>query len=165
MYDCMVEIKEKIINKIKSLDENIVKEISDFRDELTLTIQTDKIVEAGKLLKEDPELEFVFCEDVTAIDWARKNNRFTVVYHVYSYKHNFRLRLKIDLENDTVDSVTSVWASANWYERETFDMYGIKFNNHPDLRRVYMPEEFEYYPLRKEFPVIGIPGSIPLPPK
>lgn len=161
----MEEIKEQIILKIKSLDENLIKEISDFRDELTLTIQTDKIVEVGKLLKEDSELEFIFCEDVTAIDWARKNNRFIVVYHIYSFKHNLRLRLKVNLENDTVDSVSSVWASANWYERETFDMYGIKFNNHPDLRRVYMPEEFEYYPLRKEFPVIGIPGSIPLPAK
>lgn len=158
-------MKDSIINKLKSLGEDIVKDISDFRDELTITIDAARVVDAGKLLKEDTELEFTFCEDVTAIDWARKKNRFTIVYHVYSYRHNFRLRLKADLEDDTIDSVTGIWASANWYERETFDMYGIKFNNHPDLRRVYMPEEFEYHPLRKEFPVMGIPGSIPLPDK
>jgi NADH-quinone oxidoreductase subunit C len=82
-------------------------------------------------------------------------------------KNNFRLRLKADVDESdcSIETVTSVWRSANFQERETYDMYGIKFNNHPDLRRMYMPEEFEYHPLRKEFPLMGIPGSIPLPKK
>ena len=82
-------------------------------------------------------------------------------------KYNFRLRLKVDVDESdcTIDSVSSVWQAANWQERETYDMYGIKFNNHPDLRRMYMPEEFEYHPLRKDFPLMGIPGSLPLPKK
>jgi NADH-quinone oxidoreductase subunit C len=107
------------------------------------------------------------CEDVTAIDWARRKNRFTVVYHIFSLKLNSRLRLKADVDESelSVDSVSSVWKTADWHERETYDMYGIIFNNHPDLRRMYMPEEFEYYPLRKDFPMMGIPGSLPLPKK
>ena len=71
----------------------------------------------------------------------------------------------MDESECNIDSVTSVWKTANWHERETYDMYGIIFNNHPDLRRMYMPEEFEYYPLRKDFPLMGIPGSLPLPKK
>ena len=107
------------------------------------------------------------CKDVTAIDWATRKNRFTVVYHIYSFQLNYQLRLKANITGtaEEINSVTSIWPSANWYERETWDMYGIKFINHPDLRRMYMPEEFEYHPLRKEFPVMGIPGSIPLPEK
>jgi NADH-quinone oxidoreductase subunit C len=107
------------------------------------------------------------CKDVTAIDWATRKNRFTTVYNIYSFLLNYPLRLKsnIDIDPPAIDSITSVWKSADWYERETFDMYGIKFINHPDLRRMYMPEGFEYYPLRKEFPVLGIPGSLPLPDK
>jgi NADH-quinone oxidoreductase subunit C len=75
------------------------------------------------------------------------------------------LKADVDESDCTIDTVSSVWQAANWHERETYDMYGIKFNNHPDLRRMYMPEEFEYHPLRKDFPLMGIPGSLPLPKK
>ena len=107
------------------------------------------------------------CEDITAIDWAKRKNRFTVVYHIFSLKNKFRLCLKADVDEEDckIDSVTSVWKTANWHERETYDMYGIAFNNHPDLRRMYMPEDFEYHPLRKDFPLMGIPGSLSLPKK
>jgi len=75
-------------------------------------------------------------------------------------------RIKVDVEEtENIESVSSVWKTANWHERETYDMYGITFKNHPDLRRMYMPEEFEYHPLRKDFPLMGIPGSLPLPKK
>jgi NADH-quinone oxidoreductase subunit C len=162
-----MEIKELITKKIKDRFNQAVEEISDFRNDLCFTIQKDKIVELAKYLKEDPELEFLMCKDVTVIDWAARKNRFTTVYHVYSFKLNFNLRLKVNIDVDppAVETITSVWKSADWYERETFDMYGIKFLNHPDLRRMYMPEGFEHYPLRKDFPVIGIPGSLPLPNK
>jgi NADH-quinone oxidoreductase subunit C len=105
--------------------------------------------------------------DVCGADYARPGERFEVVYNLYSLKHNRRLRLKVrvDEEDCRVPSVTPVWAAANWYERETFDMFGITFDNHPDLRRIYMPPEFEYHPLRKDFPLMGVPGSLPLPPK
>jgi NADH-quinone oxidoreductase subunit C len=86
---------------------------------------------------------------------------------MFSLKNNYRLKVKCDVDESecSIESVTSVWSSANWLERECYDMYGIEFVNHPDLRRMYMPEEFEYYPLRKDFPLMGIPGSLSLPKK
>jgi len=159
--------KELIVNSLKEKFGKAVEEISDFRNDLSITITKDKLIDATKFLKENPELQFVMCKDVTAIDWATRKNRFTTVYHIYSFKLNFTLRLKVNIEENppTVESVVSIWPSAEWYERETFDMYGIEFLNHPDLRRMYMPEGFEYYPLRKDFPLLGIPGSLPLPEK
>lgn len=160
-----MNLKESIVNKINSIGLAVVKDVTEFRDDFCVKVDSTKIIEIANLLKYDEELKFELCEDVTAIDWATRKNRFTVVYHVLSLKNNFRLRIKADLEgtSNEIESVVSVWGSANWYERETWDMYGIKFINHPDLRRMYMPEEFEYHPLRKEFPVMGIPGSVPLP--
>ncbi|MDF1611058.1 NADH-quinone oxidoreductase subunit C [Stygiobacter electus] len=159
--------KELIIQKLKENFSDSIVEISDFRDDLSITIKPNVIFDVAKFLKENDELLFVMCKDVTAIDWATRKNRFTVVYHIYSFKLNFNLRLKSNLEAEPyqIESVTSIWQSANWYERETYDMYGIEFLNHPDLRRMYMPEGFEYHPLRKDFPVLGIPGSLPLPQK
>jgi len=159
--------KELIIEKIKEKFSESVEEISDFRDDLSITIKKDQIVNLGKFLKEDSDLQFIMCKDVTAIDWATRKKRFTTVYHIYSFKLNYTLRLKSNIDDDppTIETVTSIWQSANWYERETWDMYGIKFLNHPDLRRMYMPEGFEYHPLKKDFPVLGIPGSLPLPNK
>lgn len=160
-------IKKLVTEKLKNNFSESILEVSDFRNDLSITIPSNKIVDVAKFLKEDPELEFVMCKDVTAVDWATRKNRFTVVYHVYSFKNNFRLRLKCNIaeEPPKIDTVSLVWPSANWYERETYDMYGIIFINHPDLRRMYMPEGFQYHPLRKEFPVLGIPGSLPLPDK
>jgi len=93
--------------------------------------------------------------------------RFMVVYQLTSLKNKERLMLKvkIDGDNPVCPSITSVFPAANWYEREAFDMFGINFHGHPDMRRMYMPEEYEYYPLRKDFPLMGVPGSIPLPRK
>ena len=158
-----MEIKELILQKIKALGEKALIDTEERLGDLALIIDENEILNVAKVLKEDSDLEFLLIEDVTAIDWATRKKRFTVVYHIYSLKNNFRLRLKVDLSGDSVASVTPVWKGAEWYERETFDMYGIKFEGNPDLRRMYMPEEFEYYPLRKEFPVLGIPGSLPLP--
>ena len=162
-----MDFKELIPQKIKENLQSINFELSQFRDELTLSFSKKDIVEVCKFLKNDPDLEFLLCEDITAIDWARRINRFTIVYHIFSLKNKFRLRLKADVDEEecSIDSVSSVWRTANWQEREVYDMYGISFNGHPDLRRMYMPEEFEHYPLRKDFPLMGIPGSLPLPKK
>ena len=169
-----MDIRELVPKKLKEQFNEINFEVSEYLDELTIKLPKEHIVEVCDFLKKDSDLEFLLCQDLTAIDWAKRKNRFTVVYHIYSFKNNFRLRLKADVDESdpaadkadcSIDSVTSVWKGANWQERETYDMYGIKFNNHPDLRRMYMPEDFEYYPLRKDFPLMGIPGSIPLPKK
>jgi NADH-quinone oxidoreductase subunit C len=162
-----MDTKELIINSVNEKFGKAIEDISDFRNDLSITIAKDKLIDVAKFLKENPELQFAMCKDVTAIDWATRKKRFTTVYHVYSFKLNFTLRLKVNIEENppAVESVASVWPSAEWYERETFDMYGIGFLNHPDLRRMYMPEGFEHYPLRKDFPLLGVPGSLPLPEK
>jgi len=162
-----MEIKELVPQKLKEQFNEIDFDVSEYLDELTINLPKEQIVKVCQFLKDDPDLEFLLCQDITAIDWAKRKNRFTVVYHIYSFKNNFRLRLKADVDESdcTIDTVSSVWKGANWQERETYDMYGIKFNDHPDLRRMYMTEDFEYYPLRKDFPLMGIPESIPLPKK
>ena len=162
-----MDLKELVVQKLKEHFPDTNFESTDYRDELTIKFPKEIVVDVCSFLKSDPDLEYNFCEDITAIDWAKRKDRFTVVYQIYSFKNNFRLRLKADVDESdcSIDSVTSVWKAANWQEREAYDMYGIKFNNHPDLRRMYMPEDFEYYPLRKDFPLMGIPGSLPLPKK
>lgn len=162
-----MDLKALIPQKLKEEFPTVEFDVSDYKDELTIKFDKKYVVEVCAFLKSDSELEFNLCSDITAVDWSTRKNRFTVVYNIFSMKHNFRLRLKSDVDESDckIDSVSSVWGAANWQERETYDMYGIKFNNHPDLRRMYMPEEFEYHPLRKEFPLMGIPGSLPLPKK
>jgi NADH-quinone oxidoreductase subunit C len=162
-----METKELVTQKLKEQFSGVEFEVSEFREELTIKFPKENIVSVCEFLKTDSELEFIYCTDITAIDWAKRKDRFTIVYNIYSFKNNFRLRLKADVDESdcAIDTVSSVWKGANWQERETYDMYGIKFNNHPDLRRMYMPEDFEHHPLRKDFPLMGIPGSIPLPKK
>ena len=162
-----MDLKEIIAHLLKENFPGVNVELIEYKNELTLRVEKQHIVKVCKFLKENADLQFTLCEDITAIDWAKRKNRFTVVYHIFSLKSKNRLAIKADVDESdcAIDSVSSVWKTANWHERETYDMYGIKFSNHPDLRRMYMPEEFEYYPLRKDFPVMGIPGSLPLPKK
>ena len=122
---------------------------------MTLEVSPEKIVEVCRSLKE--ERRFVRLADLTAIDWHPAEPRFEVVYHLHSVENNERLRLKCRLAGDAaeIDSVTSVWRSANWHEREVFDLFGIVFRGHPDLRRIMLPDDWEGHPLRKDYPVYG----------
>ena len=162
-----MELKELIPQKLKEKFPEVEFEVKEYRDELTISFDKKNVIDVCKFVKYDEQLKFNYLEDVTAVDWARRKNRFTVVYQMFSIDNKMRLRLKADVDESdlAIDSVSSVWRAADWYERETYDMFGIKFNNHPDLRRMYMPEDFEYHPLRKDFPLMGIPGSLPLPKK
>ena len=162
-----MELQELIVSKLKeNFSESFISS-NEYMGDFSVYVDKKDIVKICSYLKEDKEFEFQLCEDVTAIDWAKRKNRFTVVYHIFSFKHNFRLRIKTDVDESdcSIDTVSSIWKTANWEEREVYDMFGITFNNHPDLRRMYMPEEFEHHPLRKDFPLMGIPGSLPLPKK
>ncbi len=127
------------------------------RNELTIVITRPFLRDACSFLKDDPELRYNFLCDVTAVDWYPNEPRFHVVYHLLSIPRRARLRLKVLLAGDDaiVDSVTPVWPSANFYEREIFDLFGIRFNEHPYLRRILMPENWEGHPLRKDYPVEG----------
>jgi NADH-quinone oxidoreductase subunit C len=149
--------------------------VVEHRGDVTFTIDKDDLLDAARELKENPRTTFQLLIDITAIDWLRRKNRFEVVYILYSLEYNTRIRLKVALEEydePRCPSLTPVYENANWYERETYDMYGITFDGHPDMRRFYMPEDFvdpetgeQLYPLRKDFPVMGIPGSLPMPDK
>lgn len=158
-------MNDRIIEKVKGQFPSSIEGINEFRNDLTLQIRKDDIVRVCELLKTDPDLAFDMVIDLCGVDMYRPEGRFEVIYNLYSLKNRKYLRLKVlvNEDNPVVDSVAGVWSGANWHERETFDMFGVKFAGHPDLRRMYMPEEYEYYPLRKDFPTMGIPDSIPLP--
>ena len=125
------------------------------RGELTLEISPERIIAACRFLKENQQ--FVRLTDVTAVDWQPQEPRFEVVYHLHSVERNARLRLKCRLPGAApqIDSVSGVWRSANWYEREIFDLFGIAFPGHPDLRRIMLPDSWEGHPLRKDYPIHG----------
>ena len=126
-------------------------------------VKAEAIVDICSFLKN--ECHFVYLGDVFGADRFTSKDRFEVFYNMVSMKDQIRLFVKVLLEEDNpeIESVTKVWKSANWSEREVFDMFGIKFTGHPDFRRIFMPQDFDYFPLRKEFPLLGIPGSIELP--
>src|SRR5512146_3014950 len=128
---------------------------SEFRGEQTVLVPREQIVEVCRFLKDDAALQYDMLADLCGIDMYTPVKRFGVIYNLYSLKNRHRLRLKTFTEEQDphVPSVTGVWKTANWHERETYDMFGILFDGHPDLRRIYMPDEFEYYPLRKDFPL------------
>ncbi|HSR49635.1 MAG TPA: NADH-quinone oxidoreductase subunit C [Acidobacteriota bacterium] len=120
----------------------------------TVVLQRKALLDAARLLKDDDELDYNFLMDVTAVDHLKRRPRFEVVYHFYSLQHNHRVRIKVPVGGDKpeVPTLTGLWPSANWFERETFDMFGIRFQGHPDLRRILMYEAFEGHPLRKDYP-------------
>lgn len=143
------------------------------RNQLTLLIKKDILLDVMRELRDNSETSFDMCIDITAVDWLKKPYRFEVVYVLYSLSKKWYLIVKTPIEENHphCPSVTSIWESANWYERETYDMYGIIFDQHPFLRRFYMTEDYRnpetgepIYPLRKDFPLMGIPDSLPLPP-
>jgi len=156
-----------VLERLKSHLHDSLLESTEFRQELTIVVGKERIVEVCSFLKSDPELQYDFLSDLCGIDMFTPEKRFAVNYNVLSLKTKHRLRVKVFVDEDDpkVPTVSGIWGAANAHERETYDMFGIVFLGHPDLRRMYMPEDFEYYPLRKDFPLMGIPGSLPLPKK
>jgi NADH-quinone oxidoreductase subunit C len=124
--------------------------------ELTVTVAVESIVSAATFLRDDKRCQFVSIIDVCGADYPAREKRFDVVYHLLSPKQNLRIRLKVHADEETiVPSVTGVWPGADWYERETYDLYGVLFSGHPDLRRILTDYGFEGHPLRKDFPLTG----------
>jgi len=124
------------------------------RNELTITVARENIIAASEAVK---QAGYNFLEDVTAVDWYPSEPRFQIVYHILSMSRKERLRVVVRLDSDSasLDSITSVWPAANFYEREIFDLFGVHFGGHPNLRRIMMPEDWNGYPLRKDYPVEG----------
>ena len=158
-------MNQRILERLQAFAPTSIVRHEELRGDLTVTVKKDDIVKIGEFLKSDPELRFDMLVDLLGIDRYRPEGRFEVLYNIYSLanKQYVRLKVQVDESAPVVPTMTGVWAAANWHERETYDMIGVKFAGHPDLRRMYMPEEFEYHPLRKDFPIMGIPDSIPLP--
>jgi NADH-quinone oxidoreductase subunit C len=127
------------------------------REEMTIYVDRSSIREACALLRDDADCAFNFLSDVTCVDWYPSEPRFEVVYHLLSISKKERVRLKVRLDSGSpaVESLTSVWPGANYFEREVFDLFGIRFTGHPYLRRILMPEDWEGHPLRKDYPVEG----------
>ncbi len=147
-------MNEIILQKLKEkFTESILEEV-EWRGELTFVVRKEDIVPVSRFLRDDPELSFNFLSDLCGVDYPERKPRFEVVYNLYSVSKNHRIRLKIRVdEGQDVPSVTSVWSAANWHEREVFDMFGIGFEGHPDLRRILMADDWEGHPLRKDFPL------------
>jgi len=120
----------------------------------TVVIEKTRLIDLAGFLKEDPELKFNILADLTAVDYWKKNPRFEVVYHLLSLDNRLRLRVKTPVGEDdcTAPSLCKLWPAANWYEREVFDMFGIRFEGHPDLKRILMYPGFKGHPLRKDYP-------------
>ncbi len=127
------------------------------RDELTIWIDRSSIREACAILRDDPDCPFNYLSDLTCVDWYPSEPRFEVVYHLLSIpkKERVRLKARLDGSSPAIESVTSVWPSANFYEREVFDLFGVRFSGHPNLKRIMMPDDWEGHPLRKDYPVEG----------
>ena len=145
-----------IIDNVKSKFSDLVIDSHSFRGDQTVTIKNEFTLEFFQYLRDDPELSFDFLMDLTAVDYLnKKSQRFEVVYHLYSVKYNTRFRVKIpvDEKDCSVVSITPLWRTVNWYEREVWDMYGIKFKDHPNLSRILMYEGFKGHPLRKDYPI------------
>jgi NADH-quinone oxidoreductase subunit C len=142
------------LNAILAWDPVALEDARFDRNELTLAIAADKIRQACATLQ---AAGYNFFEDMTAVDWYPAVPRFQLSYHLLSlgYKERIRLRAMVDEAHPTVESITPVWAGANYYEREVFDLFGISFQGHPDMRRIMMPDDWVGHPLRKDYPVEG----------
>ncbi|MFQ5739897.1 MAG: NADH-quinone oxidoreductase subunit C [Acidobacteriota bacterium] len=121
----------------------------------TLILAKTALLEVARFLKQDPALKYNYLMDLTAVDHWKRKPRFEMVYHFFSLQHKFRLRVKASVGglHPEIDSLTPLWPGANWYEREVYDMFGIRFKGHPDLRRLLLYPEFKGHPLRKDYPI------------
>lgn len=137
---------------------SFIDEVSEALGEITVSVRREGLVEILTFLRDEPSLRFNFLSDLSGVDLGEfADPRFVVAYHLFSVDHNHRLRIKVFLSEDDaqVPTISDIWKSANWMEREVYDMYGIEFTDHPDLRRILMPADYEGFPLRKDFPVKG----------
>jgi NADH-quinone oxidoreductase subunit C len=161
-----LELSETLQHTVDSLSDNFADsfvEVYQSSGDTFIMVEASEIYNICSHLKE--ELHFIYLNDIFGIDRFTSDGRFEVVYNLISLRNREQLFVKVRLpeEEPTLQSVTDIWKAASWMEREVYDMFGVEFTDHPDFRRIYMPEDYDYYPMRKEFPLLGIPGSIELP--
>jgi len=157
LYPAGIDPKE-IAEKIREKFPDQVADVAEFRDQISVIVKKDRIIPILRYLHDDPLLGFDHLQDLTAADYLNKKDvRFEVVYNLLStrYRHRIRIRAQVPENDPKIGSCVPVWAGANWHERECYDMFGIEFSGHPDHRRILMPEDWEGYPLRKDYPLKG----------
>jgi NADH-quinone oxidoreductase subunit C len=149
--------KSLVVHQLKAWDAQAVTEVIEFRGETTVVVPREHLMRAAAYLASEPSLHFSFLSDITTVDRFPLEPRFEVNYHLLSLDRNERLRLKVRLAGNepVVHSVTGIWPTANWHERENYDLMGIRFEGHPELSRILMPDDWEGYPQRKDYPVEG----------
>jgi NADH-quinone oxidoreductase subunit C len=153
-------IAPSFIDGVQRALPDAVLQVSYFVGDWTLIVSRDRLLDVAGWLRDDPSARFNFCSDVTATDWPSRPERFDLIYCLYSIPLRQRVRVKVRAgEHDPVASVTGLWPAANWLEREVFDMFGVRFTGHPDLRRILMPDEWQGHPQRKDYPLEG-PGEL-----
>jgi len=155
----------EVATELKGQFPESVLSIEEYAGETSVVVDSDHIVEICDYLKK--EKNFNYLADLGGIDRFSDTERYEIFYNLVSIDGGRRIRIRTRIEEETmsIKSMIGVYPAANWNERECFDMFGIRFEGHPDMRRMFMPEDFEYHPLRKEFPLLGVPGSLPLPPQ
>ena len=152
---------QEALESLEKSFEGKLQNKTDFRGEITSTINQSDLRDIAKFCRDD--LSFDYLLDITSIDNLGEEPRFEIVYHLYSMPHavHLRLKLKVSEEAGVLDTVSDIWPTANWHEREIYDMMGINFNGHPDLRRILMWDGYPFFPLRKDFPLAGLPSDMP----
>lgn len=145
----------EIAAKIKDRFPNEVLDVVEFRGQVGVAVRRERIVDICRYLFDDPDIRMDHLSDLCGVDYPDRQRRFEVVYNLYSmpHRHRIRLRARVPADDPRIASVVPIWRGANWHERETFDMFGVTFEGHPDLRRILMPEDWEGHPLRKDYPV------------
>jgi NADH-quinone oxidoreductase subunit C len=145
----------KLVKKLKTRFDGAVGEALEFVGQVSIRIEPARIVEVCNFLRDDPETSFNYLSDLTCVHYPmRQEAPLEIVYNLYSIPRNERVRLKVSItESSGIDSVTDVWPTANWMEREVYDLFGVNFKNHPDLRRILLPPDWEGHPLRKDYPL------------
>jgi NADH-quinone oxidoreductase subunit C len=146
-----------IVELLRAADERVIAIASEFRGELTLVLPPEQLSRAAQLLQAEPGLQFDFLSDISAVDRFPIEPRFEVNYHLLSLplRQTLRLRVWLPGKNPVLSTVIPIWPTANWHEREIFDLFGIRFEGHLDLHRILMPDDWEGYPLRKDYPLEG----------
>jgi NADH-quinone oxidoreductase subunit C len=158
----VVELEEHLaVRRLREAHPRAVLEVAARHNEVTVLVARDAIERVCRLLRDDPDLAFDFLSDLTGVDrlhLAPPTPRFEVVYHLFSLQRRSGLRLKVRAEEgEAVPTVTGVWAGANWFEREVYDLLGVPFAGHPDLRRIVLPDDWQGHPLRKDYAVEASP--------
>ncbi len=150
------EISSPVLDRLRTRFPDAIREVSAHCGEVAVLLKKDGLAEILQFLKDDPETDLKYLSNLCGVDFPDREERFEIVYHLYSISKNHFIHLKVRVrENEEVPTCSAVWRTANWQEREVFDMYGVRFQGHPDMTRILMPDDWRGHPQRKDYPLEG----------